>query len=73
MKLIAKHLSRNNLKYATWEVDTICAFTGERIKEGVLVSELVSDVFTNWAYVKYPSEYASVDAALCIGDVLYTT
>lgn len=70
MRIIAKHLDRGNLKYPVHAVDTRCAFTGEFIREAVKVTDLVSDVFTDWEYVKYPTGWASIDAALCIGDVL---
>lgn len=70
MELIAKHLDRNNLKYSTHKVDSICCFTGKKISEGVKIKDLVSDVFTDWEYVKYNSEFASIEAALCIADVI---
>lgn len=70
MNLIAKHLDRTNLKYPIHQVSTQCAFTGKEINEAIKLDDLVSDVFTDWEHVKYPTEWVSIEAALCIGDVL---
>jgi len=70
MKEIAKHLDRSKLKYPIHQIATQCCFTGESIEEGIKITDLVSDVFTDYEFVKYPSGYAGIDAALCIGDVI---
>lgn len=70
MELITKHLSRKNLKCKVYEKETICAFSGKEIKEGVLLVDLISDVFTDFEYVKYPSNYVSIEYAMLIADVV---
>ena len=70
MEIIAKHLDRANLKIPIYQIDTVCAFTGLEITEGVKIFDLVSDVFTDWEYVKYPSGYASIDLAMCVSDTI---
>ena len=70
MHLIAKHLDRAQLKYPIHKIETVCAFTGERVSEAIKISDLVSDVFTDWAYVRHNSGYVSLDMAMCIGDVV---
>lgn len=67
---IAKHLDRGQLKYPIHQVETQCCFTGENVSEAVKITDLVSDVFTDFEYIKYPTGYASITAALCIGDVI---
>lgn len=70
MNIIAKHLDPQNLKYQIHEVKTQCAFSGEAIEKAIKLDDLVSDVFTDWEYVKYPTGWVSIETALCIGDVI---
>jgi hypothetical protein len=73
MKIIAKHLNQNNLKAKIHQnIDALCAFTGQAITEGVLLHDCISDVFTDFEYIKYPSDYVSVETALCIAEVIQT-
>jgi CRISPR type IV-associated protein Csf1 len=52
--------------------NTVCAFSGEPIREGLLVAELIKKTFTDRALIRYPSEYLSVDFALLISPVIKT-
>lgn len=71
MELISKHLSEKNLKIKIYsDFSDICAFTGKPLTRGVLIDDLISDVFTDWEFVKYESKYASVEIALCISEVI---
>lgn len=70
MHIISQHLEPRNLKYKLHQIVTKDAFTGEEITEGVKTEDLLSDVFTDWEYLKYPTGYVSVSTALCIGDVI---
>lgn len=57
-----------NLFKRVHEVDTICAFTGEIINEGVEVKDVLAANFTDNEYVKYDSKYVSVNVAKCIAE-----
>lgn len=46
--------------------NTICAFTGKEIKEGVAIKKAIADTFTDQHYIRFNSEYISVNAAKCI-------
>lgn len=70
LNLIARHLDRANLKFKVHQIDTLCAFEGVSIQEGVKVQDLVSDVFTDYNFVRYNTGFVGVDAAMCIADVL---
>ena len=48
----------------------MCAFTGEAIEAGYPLKALLSGNFTDQAYFRFPSNYASVAAALCLSDVV---
>ncbi len=67
---IGKHFYKGLLKQKIHKVDTICAFTGAHIKEGILLKDLLSDVFTNYANIPHKSDYAGLNAAYCISDVI---
>lgn len=70
MELISKHLDRKNLKPKIHQVDSICAFTGEKIKEGILLKDLIKKTFTDHDLIRYDSQYASVNIALLIEAVV---
>jgi hypothetical protein len=70
MNLISKHLDRNNLKLKVHQIDSICAFTGEIITEGVLMKELIKKTFTDHEFIKFKSDFASVNIALLIEEVI---
>lgn len=70
--LIARHLDRANLKIPVLPVPegTICSFTGKPISEGVANKDLIKKTFTDLQHIRFPSEYSSVDIALCMEEVL---
>lgn len=64
-KIIAKHLqNRDALKIE--KVDSICAFTGGTITEGVALKNTISSNFTDNVYIRYDSKYCAVDIAQCM-------
>lgn len=66
--LIAQHL--NNQSVLKIEgVDTVCAFSGIPISKGVALKNVLSANFTDAAYIRYPSQYCSVDVAQCFAPV----
>lgn len=70
LELIAQHLNELNLKLPIHKVDTVCSFTGEKIVAGVSNDDLIQHTFTDHAYIKYPSGYSSIHAALCMSAVI---
>lgn len=73
MAMIAKHLPCCNLKVKVHSgIAARCAFTGQQITEGVLLKDIIRKTFTDHAYIRYRSAYASKDAALCI-EAVYDT
>jgi len=70
MNLISKHLDKNNLKLKVYQVDSICAFTGVKIVEGVLMKDLIKKTFTDQEMIRFNSDYASIDIALLIEEVI---
>lgn len=72
-QLIGKHLDTQFLKSKIHKTESICAFTGESIKEGVLLKDLLSSNFTDTEYIKFKSDYTSVDVALCMQESYVAT
>jgi hypothetical protein len=71
MNLISQHLNKKNLKIPVHKgIDEQCAFTGERISEGVKLKDLIKKTFTDYHMLKYKSNYASVDIALMMEEVI---
>jgi CRISPR type IV-associated protein Csf1 len=70
MNLISKHLDKKNLKLNVYQVDSICAFSGIKITEGVLMKDLIKKNFTDQGLIKFNSDYASIDIALLIEEVI---
>lgn len=66
INFIAKHLKRENLTKKAMNCDSICAFTGDKISEGVKLKDITGGNFTDYEFVKYESEYVSINTALCI-------
>jgi hypothetical protein len=70
-QLITQHLNRNNLKIPVHkDIDTVCAFSGERITEGVKLKDLIKKTFTDYEMLRYQSDYAGVDIALMMEEVI---
>jgi hypothetical protein len=53
------------------ECDAVCAFSGEPLTRGVKTSIAIKETFTDRAYLRYPSEYISREAYICIGVLNY--
>lgn len=72
MNLISKHLDRKNLKTKVYQFrePAICAYSGQPIMEGVLMSDLIGERFTERQILRYNSKYLSVEFALLISDVI---
>jgi hypothetical protein len=71
MHIIAKHLDRSLIEdKITSNISTVCLFTGLVITEGVHREKIISTRFTDTEYLRYPSDYLSIDAALCISPVI---
>lgn len=68
--LIANHLNQNNLKLKIYKINSICAFSGKNISEGVLLKDLIKKTFTDYEYVKFNSEYVSIDITLLIEEII---
>ena len=73
IKFIANQLQKykNNLPKKVYKnIDSVCAFTGEKIKEGILKKDFISSTFTDFEYIKYPSDYVGLDIALCMDYII---
>ena len=68
--MIENYLNRKYLKSPIVKCNSICAFTGKKITEGVLKSKLISKTFTDFELIKYNSDYVSVDIALLLSNVI---
>lgn len=69
--LIGKHLNRDNLQTKVYtDINEICAFTGVRINEGVKLKDIIGANFNDRSYIKYSSEYASVNTSLCLSNTV---
>lgn len=68
--IISKHLPKQNLALKIHEgINEICSFTGEKIDRGVRNKDLIKKTFSDKQYIRYKSEYTSVDVALLIEEV----
>ncbi|MFP4622379.1 MAG: hypothetical protein ACLFM7_13790 [Bacteroidales bacterium] len=68
---ITQHLEKNNLKIPVHTgIDTVCAFSGERITEGVKLKDLIKKTFTDYEMLRYPSDYAGIDIAMMMEEVI---
>lgn len=52
------------------DINSIDCFTGKSITEGVLKKDLIKDVFTDHQYIRFDSEYCSVETALCLQRII---
>ena len=66
INIITRHIDPTNLKSPAHAVDAICAFTGNAITKGVLVSDIVKKTFTDYESMKFKSKYVSLDIALLL-------
>jgi len=66
-KIISKHLNKDNIKIPIYHnINSICAITGENITCGVLKKDLIKSTFTDHQYLRYHSDYVSLEVALTI-------
>lgn len=70
--MIETFLDRKLIKSPIVECNSRCAFTGEKIKEGVLKSKIISKTFTDFDCIKFKSDYVSVGIALLLSNVIKT-
>lgn len=70
INFIAKHINYTSDK--TVDCDTVCAFTGEKITKGIKKKVALSGNFTDFEYLKFESDYISIDAFKCLGEVIQT-
>jgi hypothetical protein len=73
MQLITKHLDKSLLTCKIENVNTICAFSGAKISEGIKFSEIIRERFTELEIFKFKSNYLSVDFALLTQPVIQGT
>lgn len=69
VEIIAKHLpveKPDNVQ----DVNTICAFTGRNIDRGIHKKQIIRSTFTDHGYLKYPSDYVSIDIAATMSNIL---
>lgn len=70
INFISKHLKEkylSNLKLEVHkDINEICAFTGDKISEGIKKKDFISSTFTDFEYLKFNSEWVSLDIALCM-------
>lgn len=69
MKLISKHLDKSNIKDVE-NVNTVCAFTGKQITEGVHKSNAIKKTFTDHSLLRYDSDYIGIDAYATMDNVI---
>lgn len=50
-------------------ISAVCAISGAPISEGVPLKKVLSSTFTDYEYIKYPSQYLSLEAFLCISEI----
>lgn len=70
MQLITKHLDSNLLTCKIHQINTICAFSGQKITQGILFKDIIGERFTDLEIFKYKSDYLSIDFALLTQPVI---
>lgn len=67
--LISQHLDYSKLENVE-DVDTICLFTGQKITKGIHRKHVIKPTFTDLDYLKYDSDYVSLDVAATMANIL---
>ena len=67
--IISKHLYLYKLEHIE-NVDTICLFTGQHIKKGIHKKHVIKSTFTDLEYLKYDSDYVSIDIAATMTNLI---
>ena len=49
------------------ECQAVCAFSGKALTEGVPTSFAIKNTFNDRAYLRYPAQYVSREAYICLG------
>lgn len=70
INFVAKHINYDSDKIV--DCNSVCAFTGEKITKGIKKKVALSGNFTDFEYLKFDSDYISVDAFKCIGEMIKT-
>lgn len=70
INFIAQHFNNIELEYKLEKVNTICAFTGEKISEGYRLKDIISSSFTDYEYIKFQSEHVSRGVGLVLSSRL---
>jgi hypothetical protein len=74
INLIGKHLKNKYSQNFPLKIETginsTCCFTGNTITEGIKKKDLIKDVFTDNQYIRYRSDYCSLEAALCMQRII---
>ena len=70
MNLIAIHLDKTLLTCKIHQVNTICAYSGKPITEGILFDDIIGERFTEREIFKYQSDYLSINFALMTQPVI---
>ena len=67
LSIITRHLDQSGMKLRKWQnIDSFCAFTGAPITVGVKLSDVIKKTFTDQAFIRYPSEYVSLEIAMLL-------
>ena len=67
--LISSHIDIAKLEEVE-DVDTICLFTGQRIAKGIHRKTVIKTTFTDLEFLKFKSEYVSLDVASTMANIL---
>jgi len=67
--IISKHLDLSKLENIK-DINTICLFTGKPIKKGIHKKYVIKSTFTDLEYLKYNSDYVSVDVAATMSNII---
>lgn len=68
--IIASHISDELIQKYVKPCNSVCCFTGKEITKGISVKDAISKTFTDQAFMKYKSEYISIEVAKCLMPVL---
>ncbi len=64
---IARNITVDDSALPLVQCDAVCAFSGERIAQGIPTKFAIKDTFNDRAYLRFPSLYLSREAYICIG------
>lgn len=68
-QLISKHLDLSKLENIE-DVNTICLFTGLPIAKGIHKNQVIKNTFTDLEFLKYKSDYVSVEVASTMTNII---